>query len=250
MWLKLLRNYLPSGVKLNSVTVLGSKGRVIEACSYDQARDDRRKLYVIDGDLDFLRGAPRPRLRHLYRLRAYCVENYLLAEDAFISAITTLNPKIGVTEVGTRLDFMGWFDRNEVLLKRLFVCYAVTYELAREEQTVAYSVHQLLREDTQNCDLCEEKVFTRIYKLYRTVRKNATKEVTRNTHRRISDRSLAISVQYLVSGKDYIFPPLYVSIRPLILGSIRMSLFKVLVAECMREAVDPYLKGRLTRVCR
>ena len=90
LWVKLLRKYLPPNIRLNDVNVLGSRVTVIQACKLDQQLDGRKKLYIIDGDLELLIGKHRPRLRHLYRLRGYCVENYLMHEDALVSAVTTL----------------------------------------------------------------------------------------------------------------------------------------------------------------
>ena len=54
MWVKLLKKYLPSSIRLNSVTPLGGRKNVLDACKEDQAIDDRKKLYIIDGDLDLI----------------------------------------------------------------------------------------------------------------------------------------------------------------------------------------------------
>lgn len=65
LWLKLIRKYLPRDIRLSSVTVLGCRDNVIRACRADQIWDNRKKLYIIDGDLDLLQGRRKPRLRHL-----------------------------------------------------------------------------------------------------------------------------------------------------------------------------------------
>ena len=129
LWLKLLRKYLPRNTRLNNVNVLGSRINVIKACKVDQDFDGRRKLYIIDGDLDLLTGRIKPKLRHLYRLRAYCVENYILNESALISAVMVVNTRIDEDTARQQVDLLGWLERNRKCLESLFVCYAVTYEM-------------------------------------------------------------------------------------------------------------------------
>ena len=141
MWVKLLKIYLPNAVRLNTVNVLGPRQNVLDACNADQIVDDRKKLYIIDGDLDHLRGIGKPRLKHLYRLRSYCVENYLITDAAFVSVITTLDAHVDAVSAAVQFDLEAWFVKNEAQLRTLFVCYAVVYELASELQTVKFSVH-------------------------------------------------------------------------------------------------------------
>ena len=175
MWVKLLKLYLPAEVRLNSVSVLGPRDKVISACRADQAVDGRRKIYIVDGDLDLLRGVPKPRLRHLYRLRGYCVENYLLEEAAFVAAATTFDLKIERAAAARMIDLDGWLRRNEAALVALFVCYAVSHELVPKHETVRFRVHRLFRPEDPNYDLCETLVFRRTTSLYRLVRQECSR---------------------------------------------------------------------------
>lgn len=249
MWLKLLRRYLPAGVVLNSVNILGSRSNVIAACKMDQAIDTRRKLYIIDGDMDLIRGVQKPKLKHLYRLRGYCIENYLSDERAFCAAVTSLNPQINPSVVSNDMDFEGWFRRNKIVLSRLFLCYAVTIELANHHPTVSYKVHRLLKQNEVNSDLCKVKVSRRIFKLYRAVRKQTPKMDVRNVFERIKQNQENIKVEQFVSGKDYLLPPLYRSIRKQFKINVKIEAFITLVAQCMEDAMDPYLLRRLRKLC-
>ena len=249
VWLKLLRNHLPRRIRLTSVTVLGSKEGVIQACKADQASDGRRKLYIVDGDLDVICGRSKPRLKHLYRLRSYCVENYLLDEESFISAVMVLDPRVEEISARRTIDFVGWFERNRLMLSCLFVCYAVTYELMREQETVGYSVYKLLESTEDSFDLSERKVVARVAGLYRKLRSEYSIAETRDVFDRIKERASKVSIECFVSGKDYIFPPLYSIIKSNFKTSIRADSFRVLVAECMASVADPYLSRRLRRVC-
>lgn len=250
LWVFLLRKYLPSSVRLDSVNVLGSKRNVIDACKADQAVDGRKKLYIIDGDLDILLGKPKPRLRHLYRLRRYCVENYLLDERALISAATILNPKLEYDSAQQEVNYSGWLDGNRDALLGLFIFYAVTFELKRDEETVGYSVNRLLEEDTKVFRVCKNRVFRRVIGLYRCVRSTCTAEEIRNIYDRVRHNSVMGGVEQFVSGKDYIFPLLYLLLRKKFRVNIPINSFKTLVAQCIERPLDPYLLRRLRIVSR
>ena len=249
LWLMLLRNYLPHGIRLTSVTVLGSKERVIQACRGDQAIDNRRKLYIIDGDLDLLQGRQKPRLKYLYRLRSYCVENYLLDESAVVSAIMILNPDVSEHAIGRGISLNGWLGRNRVLLSSLFTCYAVTNELRKEEQTVKFSVFRLFVNDRDHFELSKSKIIKRTVGLYRLVRKNHSSTMTREIFRRVRGNANKMGIERFVSAKDYIFPGIYKTVQGKFHLNINFVSFNVLIAECMNGTSDPYLRRRLSQIC-
>ncbi|MBL3598161.1 DUF4435 domain-containing protein, partial [Rhodovulum sulfidophilum] len=112
VWRSIIQKFLPEGVSFYDPIPLGGRKAVLEECRRDQANDGRKKLYIIDADLDLLMGRPKPRLRHLYRLRAYCVENYLIQEDAFLEAAQIIDPNISKEDARTLMDFAGWKRRN------------------------------------------------------------------------------------------------------------------------------------------
>ena len=250
MWVNLLRHYLPPGVKLNSVNPLGSRDSVVRACAEDQQNDHRKKLYIIDADLDLLRNSAKPRLKHLYRLRAYCIENYLLDEQAFLAAITATDAQVDWLSANHKLDFNGWLNRNRNNLVRLFICYAVTYELGRQNRTIGYSVHELVGPVRSNCDLRDDLVYRRIIALYRSLRTQCSKTEVREVFDRVNHRAQCQNSIDFVSAKDYIFPHLYKIIRAEFDVRLNPESLKTLVARCLSKTFDPYLLRRIRRVCR
>ena len=245
LWVKLLRHYLPNHAKLESVNVLGSKKRVLSACSLDQEQDNRRKLYVIDGDLDLLRGVSKPRLKHLYRLRSYCVENYLLDEDTLVSAITTLNIRVDYNMARNQLDLDRWFQRNRGALYRLFVCYAVSHELKQEQKTVGFRVYKLLKWNNTDFDFCERSVAIRVIGLYRGVRLNFSQEEVREVYKKIRKNAERIGEWRFVSAKDYLIPQLYQMIKKKFGTNLSIDSFLAMLAESASHNQDPYLRRRL-----
>ena len=248
LWLKLLRKYVPNNIRLNDVNVLGSREAVVQACKRDQEIDGRRKLYIIDGDMDLLTGKQKPRIKHLYRLRRYCVENYLLDEEALVSALTTINSRIAENKARQQIDLSGWLQRNRDCLERLFVCYAVTYEMNKAIKTVGFSIYCLFK-GKRNFDLCEKKVSIRILKLYGQLLHDFSTQDTRREYERIRINAKKSDVTQYASGKDYIFPAIYQRIKSRNKTNITIDSFKTLVALCLREVNDPYLRRRVRKIC-
>ena len=228
--------------------MLGSKDRVIQACKLDQAKDGRRKLYIIDGDLELLTGRGKPGLLHLYRLRGYCIENYLLDEDAIVSAVTTLNTRKEESVARAEIDVSDWMRRNQDCLRKLFICYAVSYEMNREAETVGYSVYRLLAPGVEY-DFCERKVSSRVMSLYRGILRGCSKRDARRVYNRVRRNADLLGAERFASGKDHIYVPIYQRMKSRNAGNIRKDVFKVLVAQCLEKAEDPYLLRRIRRLC-
>lgn len=249
-WTKLLQVYLPDGVKLDSVNLLQNRASVVQACKLDQDIDGRKKLYIIDGDLDLLLGVPKPKLRHLYRLRSYCFENYLFDQEAITAAITTKNPNVPRSAVVRQFNMKDWFQRNSQALAGLFICYAVTFELAKDVKTVDYRVRKLLDSKSKSSDLCERKVRLRILALYREVRTRCDGAKVRGLYGRVSANADALGVERFVSGKDYVIPVFHKMIAEKFKVNISFTELKTLIAQCMKGSHDVHLRRRLRMVWR
>lgn len=162
----------------------------------------------------------------------------------------TLNPSAVETTVKRKVDFAGWFERNNSALYSLFRCYGVTNELKSDEQTIKFSVYRLLRNDDNKFDFSESKVNHRVLSLYRLVRGQFSKREVRDVFSRIRENSDKLGVLRFVSAKDYVFPSLYGSIKGKYHLNISRVAFSVLIAECIVELSDPYFGRRLRQVCR
>lgn len=249
LWIKLLRNLLPNGIRLNSVNILGSRDNVLAACREDQLDDGRKKIYLIDADLDLLKGKSKPRLKHLYRLRAYCVENYLIKEENLISLATNFDVTVSEAAARQRLDFSGWRTRNMASLNSLFVCYAVTHSLASSEKTVGYSVFRLLDEEGGQFDFCQLKVSKRVVGLYRIVIGEKDALLARSEFHKVRNNALNFDFTSSVSAKDYILPQIFRRMKANFGVNVSLAQFKVMLAGLVGRDVDPYLVRRLARIC-
>lgn len=249
IWVKLLRKFLPVGVRLNSVNILGGRKNVMDACKLDQAVDGRKKIYIIDADLDLVKGKRKPNLRHLYRLRAYCMENYLLQEEAFVSLATSFDTAISESDARAKLNFSGWTSQNRETLRRIFVCYATANELASQVPTVSYSVYNLRDETTPNFYICKRKTKLRILNVLRAVRKTVPEGDLRQCLDLFTENSKKLDAMEFSSGKDYIFPFLFEKMKNLFKIAVNKEVFKVFLAGHSNPSVDPFLARRLKKIC-
>ncbi|GHB37492.1 hypothetical protein GCM10007094_28520 [Pseudovibrio japonicus] len=246
LWVKMLNNFLPEGTKLESVTPLGGRKEVIEACKLDQDVSERRALYLIDADFDLLHGKPKKKLKKLYRLRSYCVENYLLNEDSILSAATTFDDAATVQEAKQRLGFSEWVRENNNPLRMLFVCYAVANKLDESIATIKLSVHPLFRDC--RVSLCPQKTFVRVLSIYRTLRAQFDRSVIETIKAEVEERFDRLGLLAVVSGKDYLFPAFRNQFKSQFGLTVKDDVFKVMLADKSGCQIDPYLKRRLTQI--
>ena len=163
--------------------------------------------------------------------------------------ISSLNPKTLERDIRRVVDLSGWMDRNGFVLMRLFVCYAVTFELCRELETVRFSVHKLVSQEGGGLNLSEVIVGRRIRSLYRAVRERRSREEIRRVFERIQDRAQRIGVERFVSAKSYIFPLLHQRASGRFRIGVKRDVFSALVADRLVGRLDGYLIRRLARVC-
>lgn len=208
LWLKLLRRFLPPNIKLTSVNPLGGRKEVVNACRADRKPTSRRKLYIIDADLDIARGATRPRLKNLYMLRRYCVENYLLQQSCLTEAITSLATTVDEAQAHSACDLTAWLAKNEEQLKMLFTAYATAREVDSGQITVRYSCYQLFF-DTIDFDYCRAKTARRVALLYRELINEIGREPVRAAFNKVSAAIAKNGVHEYCSAKSYILPALY-----------------------------------------
>jgi hypothetical protein len=207
MALFVFRNILGPSIKLRSVNQLGGRTEIIKACALDQANDGRKKLYIIDGDLDLLTGAPKPRLKHLYRLRAYCFENLVISDKAVLELASESDSNTPPYILATKIDHPKWISTTTNALLSLFVLYAVARKLCPSLITIGFNVHQMCDHKRGGPILSGAKVRARMRALFREMLSSKTLLVLRAARRQVAVNAQQYSrADCLVSGKDYLCP--------------------------------------------
>lgn len=167
MWNELIKSIIPPSVRFRGVIQLGGKSKVLEACKLDQKRDDRSKLYIVDGDFDYVLGKRSPRLNFLYRVGAYCIENVLLSEKAVCYVGLASKPEWSEDQIKEQFDFNSWQAKLTRVLKNVFISYAVAHALAPGIETVGFSVRHLYINTTEGPSICPHKAYKRVVNVIR-----------------------------------------------------------------------------------
>jgi hypothetical protein len=221
---------------------------VIEACRRDQADSGRKRLYVIDGDFDLMMHLPKPRLKYLYRLRAYCVENLLLSAGAIETVCLQSAPNLQPPQIHTLLDLKAWLTDLVAHLRPLFVSYAICRTLSPTTQTVGASVHKMCVHGACGLALSRVKIFRRIRAVLRECRTACPISEIRRSRSRFQ-AVFANDLQDLehMSGKDYILPLLYHRLRLLFGFRGTVEQLKLQLAVQYEPTKDPFYARRLRR---
>jgi hypothetical protein len=247
MWVKLLRKSIPDKYRLDSVSVLGGRRNVIEACRVNQ-NEARPCLYIIDADFDLLLEKPKPRLRFLYRLRAYSVENYLLNESSLEEVATTFSPRVSKADARRVIDFPGWLAENRACLERVFLAYAVSHLMACAQPTVSYSVHRLLAEGSQRNRICPSRVRGRVREIFARLEADYGRHSLCRSISLVRRRQRELEILAYVSCKDYVLPQMYSIMKQEFRLNVSIEVFKTLLATGCPERIDPYLARRLRKI--
>lgn len=80
-YVKLLKRLMEdTDIIINDIHPLGCRRAVVKCCQND-TDSRRKKLYIVDGDI-YLQYKEKENVSHLYVLDAYCMENYMVCENA------------------------------------------------------------------------------------------------------------------------------------------------------------------------
>ena len=248
MWRNIIQAFLPAGTACGAPIQLGGRGRVIEECKNDQADDGRKKLYIIDADMDILLGRSKPRLKHLYRLRSYCIENYLIQEKALIDLAGILDPEVDVLTAAQKLDLVAWMRSISVELEGLFVCYGTSLVLGGSDRTISYHVAGLAKPHPNHFLICERKAGMRIFSLYRRLSREFGLVAVRQAREQVLANAVANSPFSYASAKHYLLPLVFARLRVLFGGGMSDSQMKSALSRFIDSSVDPYLARRFRSI--
>jgi hypothetical protein len=248
MWVRLIRRLLPPTIKLESVNLLGGKRNVIQACKLDQRDDGRRKLYIIDGDFDYVTGKSKPKLKFCYRLSAYCIENLLLHKNCLAEICHDYDPRINVANVLSRIEYDMVIGKHEPLLRLLFVAYAASQEVNAGVETVKYSIYKMLRGAGGSAEIDEVKLKRRITQVIRLSCKAVGVAVFSKKRREIYARSRRLGMKAFVSGKDLLFPLVWLRLRHHLNITTKPDDLKLQFAKEFGQACEPMLARRLQTI--
>lgn len=167
---------------------------------------NRRALFLIDGDYNWVRGSLPPSIPSLYRINAYCIENYLFCSVGAIKVLTE-DAVLSDDEAKSRLNFENWATSIRTPLVRLFSAYAVSNLLSPESSTVSLGVGSLCKKSKTCTSLDIEKVEAARATALNQAKAVAAKYDVEALDQEIIQRAMKLSEPLdIVSGKDVLLP--------------------------------------------
>ena len=245
MWVAIIRKHLPPGREIRSVTPLGGRKAVLDACRNDQGQGPPR-IYIIDGDFDHVLQRRPPPLKHLHRLGVYSQENLYIRRDSIEGIAAVFRPDEDPTEVGERFEeyLSGVWSP---VLRRLFALYACNEKLGGGNVTSSFHIERLREPGRVPPQPSPNKLREQALNVFRDLkRRHGTRAVlnclstTRPVAKSLPDASV-------ISGKTYLLPVT----RHWIQSEMGVSLPEaqtslLLIGQC-RGALDERLKRKIER---
>lgn len=243
---RLLKRVAGSEVRIARVfspPVKGGRKTVMDAA---EAHDHnvRRALFLIDGDLAFARGEPPPQgIRGLYRLEAYCIENFLLCPDA-AAKILMEEAIISPEDAEARLDFANWYRQIQPPLVSLFSAFALINGVLPSYPTVSLGVGVYCHQVDGATELSAAKIEMAVNSIQTLAENHVPPEQVAQRIADVCSRAEGMSTALaIVSGKDFLLPLLAFRLSSLGCKLSRDRLRFRLALHCDTEKLRPLLSA-------
>ena len=232
----LLKRVADPELKIARIISLGNRDAVVAAAkAYDHSI--KPALFIIDGDLDWVIGLPKPIEKGLHRHNAYCVENLLICTHA-ITNLVVQDAVLSEEDAAKAVKFTEWVKRVDKPLTDLFAAYVTARKLYPQLKTVSTGVGVMCTQRKKGTAsmLDDIKVHNHVELTLAEVEKTAGKAKTRATFAaaRQRIRSLPFPLD-AVSGKDFLLPLLNFHLQSIGSTTTRRSLRVRLAGMCVES---------------
>ena len=233
LFAKILGKAFGADVALECVFPLGSRREVIAACQMDQGDGGRRRVYIVDSDIDLCCRRVAPVLKRFYRLPRYCLENFLIEEGAASHVAAWESENLDERQAAEEIRFHEWVRSNATPLRRLFLSYAAVALVHPRIKTVGIGYGRLLSDDSGVVDpLKVEGVIAELRDEVDLVLGKGAFDVefvrVENDHKMKSDVDFML---HFVSGKDYLLPLLRLRMNKVVRIQKPLGVLKINLAE-------------------
>ena len=234
-----------TGIKINDITPLGCKQNVIDRCRQDP-ENERKKIFIVDGDIDLIFDNNESRIENLFVLNAYCIENFIVDEKSATEILYINIATDSKKNVKKKLNFEKWLKYNSEALIDLFLHFSIKKEIG--QSFFLCSANQFTKKHKKETILDIEA----IEKYKKTIKDEIIEELTEEKYNNILEKrrkKWEISNETLmtiVSGKDYILPLLQFRIQKFkpLKGLFSQEAIKLMLAEhCNLDRLEPLRKA-------
>ena len=120
------RLLLDTDVKIKDIFPLGDCDKVVAACRKDKSSFP--KLYIIDGDI-YNMTIPKVAEENLFVLDSYCIENYIIDEQAYYNVYNELDHIHTKDEIKNIIDYNEMMEAAIAPFMRLFRYFSISKEV-------------------------------------------------------------------------------------------------------------------------
>ncbi len=204
---KALLGRLTAGKKINKIISCKCKTELIKACEADQSDRERKRIYLADGDLDLIVDTNRSDLKYLFVLERYCIENYLLDEEAILEMLHT-NIVLDKAAIKKQLTFTNYLKSISNVLVDMFLHYAISHYHKMGTKTVSISVGTFCKQAKSITVLDISKIELKIQELRDEIILKIGDDIYNETIYQLRQKwpSNYQTLVSIVSAKDYILP--------------------------------------------
>lgn len=239
--------------RIENIIPLGPSTKVIAEWKKSKPiNDNRKKIFIIDGDYhllndslkDYLSGDNANNHKGLFLLPRYCIENFLLDFKSLIEIVHDEVPVETRLEIKKVLNLDKWLLDNQNL-KDLFIYNSICQKFNVGEKTSKYKFTHLVK-DTSDGICCGDLIAKRIESLKKAIAiKNNKIDIEAEYSLRIG-RVYSLNIMSIVSGKDYLLPLLkrHISSKYNCLGFSNIS-FKIRISKICKIGELSLLRNEL-----
>lgn len=238
---ELLSRLVGPEIRIYKVIPLRGRKNVLLECEAHEG--EHPALFIIDGDLSWVSGEPQPNHPDLFVNPCYCIENYLICEQAMLEVAYESNGKLPRETVEKALDWPSVVAEAKDSLVGLFCEFAAAHLLAPTVKTTAYGLNSICTQLQRKKGPALDKTKARelLEKVRAQILAIAEPEVYRSTRENIAARVCSLPDPLdVVSGKDFLLPLAMFSIRRIASGALeRDSLALRLAKHCLLHKLEP-----------
>jgi len=213
--LELIQRSLSKSIKVSQLFPLGGRDKVKD--KYINRDDQRKQIFIIDGDL-YLLFENTTFQKGLVSLEKYCIENYLLDENAIHELLYQECSSYNNKDLMIKdFSYNKWFKKQDKLLSKLFLEYAIEKKNKLGLTTIKYNVARLQKKKGSKllCELDNILINKRIKNLKKEIKTFLNIVTYSNDRLDISSKLInnQLNSTIYVSSKDYIFPLIFRRIK-------------------------------------
>jgi len=188
-------------VTINDIFPLGCSKNVVKHCKADINSGERKKLYIVDGDI-YLLYKPKRIIPNLFILDSYCIENYVIEKQSIENLAYELNGTMSLEDIQSAIKFDVRLREIMSPLIKLFINISIESEITDYHHI--YHIKQFLSKD----QLDNKKIETQI----EIIKNKVLAHIDNDHYENLLQERLKIweineiNLLKIISGKDYLIP--------------------------------------------